>query len=209
MLENTFCKNCMDDISVDIDCDVMWVKLCTALDEHLSFTWKNFSDFLQYDVTQFHWCLCVLSLTLFLQIIINQQNAANIKHGYQYQCHHNNILPFTGLLLSSELHTNDAITTKTTLARYMLPPSDPGESVLVFIWCSPLYKSSTWVLHYVVTVMCIVLNEGPGVALYSANTDRHLRYTFRNIFVIGNWKLIFNWFDTNCSQPSCECKEVN
>ena len=93
-----------------------------------------FRFFLQYDVTQFHWCKCVLSLTLFFQIIINQQNAANIKHGYQYQCHHINILPFTGLLLSSELHTNDAITMKTTLARYMLPPSDPGESQCWYLY---------------------------------------------------------------------------
>ena len=63
-------------------------------------------------------------------------------------------------------------------------------------------------LHYVVTVMCIVVNEGPGVALYSANTDRHLdtnvcimhlQFTFINI-VISHMKrkLIFNWFDTNC-----------
>ena len=89
----------------------------------VSFSWKNFQIFLQYDVTQFHWCKCVLSLTLFLQIIINQQNAANI-----------NILPFTGLLLSSELHTNDAITTKTTLTRYMLPPSDPGESQCWYLY---------------------------------------------------------------------------
>ena len=69
------------------------------------------------------------------------------------------------------------------------------------------------------TVICIVVNEGPGVALYSANTDRHqildicimhLQFTFINIFISHmKRKLIFNWFDMNCIQPSCECKEVN